>query len=274
MRKIGSIASGSQAERFHHYLTSRGIQNRVDAVGGSWEVWIYDEEKLPVGREELTAFTADPEAKKYQVKAPPPPVQKQPVRRAARSQGSERLQVTVTVAALAVAITLATDFGKQRELTNDLLLAPSSGNLTSILHGEVWRLFTPMFMHGNWLHLGFGVYMFWILAGAIERVKGTRALLLLILLIAPASHLTQYFWAGPNFFGISGVDYGLFGYLWMRSVLLPEDGFYMPESVVVQMAIWTMLGIFGVIGGIANGAHIGGLVAGMALGAAPRLWRR
>lgn len=273
MRKIGSIPTGPQAERFHSYLIAQGIQNRIDPVDGGWDVWIYDEEKLSTSREELQAFMASPNVRKYQVKplaAPPPP---RPAARPIRFRGSERAQVTAIITAMSMAITLGTDFGAQTELTSQLMLAPPGGNLSSILHGEIWRLFTPMFLHFSVLHLGFNIYMFWILGGVIERVRGSRSLLLLILLIAVASHLVQYGAAGGNFGGLSGVDYGLFGYLWMRSVFLPEDGFYMPETIVIQMIIWAILGLTGAIGSIANGAHFGGLFAGMILGAAPRLWR-
>lgn len=184
------------------------------------------------------------------------------------------MQITVIVTALCMAITLGTNYGKQPALTGDFMFAPPGGDLTSIMHGEAWRLITPIFLHFSLIHLGFNIYMFWIMGGVIERVRGSGSLLMLILFLALASNSVQYAWNGGAFGGLSGVVYGLFGFLWMRSVYLPEEGFYMPQSLVVQMIAWAILGLTGAIGGIANGAHFGGLLAGMAVGAAPRLWRK
>jgi len=275
MRKIGTLSSAPQAERFGHYLSGQGIQNRVDAVNGTWEVWVYDEEKLAACREELTTFQRDPEARKYSVKVPPPaPSHKTPPPRAVPVRGSERIQITVIVTALCMAITLGTDYGNQREMASQFLFAPPGSGLSAILQqGEVWRLITPIFLHFSLLHLGFNIYMYWILGGAIERTRGSRTLLLLVLSIALFSNSIQYGVGGGNFGGLSGVVYGLFGYLWMRSVFLPEDGFYVPQSLVMQMIVWGILGLTGAVGNIANGAHFGGLFAGMVIGAVPWLWR-
>jgi len=280
MRKIGTLTSAPQAERFGHYLSAQGIQNRVDAAGHEWDIWVYDGEQLARCREELNAFQSSPDAKKYAVKAPPVPKPVRPQPTVAAPRGSERIQVTVIITALCMVVTLGTNYGKQFEMTNEVRIAPAGGDLSNILHGEVWRIFTPMFLHFNLLHLGFNIYMFWILGGVIERIRGSWTLLALILLIAMPSNLIQYSLSGGNFGGLSGVVYGLFGYLWMRSVFLPEDGFYMPESIVLQMIVWAMLGLTGnmfgltdAVGAIANGAHFGGLFAGMFMGILPKLWK-
>jgi len=280
MRKIGTLNSAPQAERFGHYLAAQGIQNRVDAAGQEWEIWVYDEEQLARCREELDAFQSSPDAKKYAVKAPPAPKPARPQRVVTASRGSERIQVTIIITALCMIVTLGTNYGKQFDVTNEVRIAPVGGDLSNILHGQVWRLFTPMFLHFNLLHLGFNIYMFWILGGVIERIRGSWTLLALILLIALPSNLIQYSLSGGSFGGLSGVVYGLFGYLWMRSVFLPEDGFYMPESIVLQMIVWAIFGLTGnmfgltdAIGAIANGAHFGGLFTGMLIGVLPRLWK-
>ena len=45
----------------------------------------------------------------------------------------------------------------------------------------------------------------------------------LVLVIAALSNLGQYFVSGPNFCGISGVVYGLFGYIWMKGRFDPAS---------------------------------------------------
>lgn len=275
MRKIGTLTSAPHAERFGRYLSGQGIKNRVDAAQGAWEVWVYDEEKLAVCRDELAAFQADPQAKRFEPKAPPPaPSRPAPSReRRVPVRGSDRIQVTVLVTALCMAFTLGSDYGRQREIVNQFQFSLPGQGLSPLLHGEVWRLISPIFLHFSLLHLGFNVYMFWMMGGVIERVRGSWRLFLLVLSIGLFSNCVQYVVAGGNFGGLSGVVYGLFGYLWMRSVFLPEDGFYVPQSLVMQMIVWAILGLTGAVGNIANGAHFGGLIAGMLIGAAPRLWR-
>jgi GlpG protein len=277
MRKIGDLPSQSQAEQFHHYLAGHGIDNHIDRTASGWEVWVIDEARVQQGREALEDYLADPHAPRFKtvaLAAPPSPTPVRVVRRVPVGNGA--VPVTVLLTAASVLVTLATNFGKKPDLMNWLMLSPlaSPNSLTPILQGEIWRLYTPMFLHFNAIHLAFDVYMFWILAGVIERVRGSRELLFLLLLISPVSHLTQYAIAGGSFGGLSGVVYGLFGYLWMRAKFLPGDGFYMPREVVMQLLVWAFLCLFGVLGPVANGAHFGGLFAGMILGAAPRLWRK
>jgi len=277
MRKIGTLPSGKLAERFHQYLNSKGMQNRVDPDEETWNVWIYDEEKLDSGREELKKFLIAPEAEQYSVKVVTPSVQPakgaaEPIR--SRRRGSDQMNLAGIVIAMSVAVTLGTNFGEPSQFTSDMMIAPYGGNLSSIEHGQIWRIYTPMFLHMNPIHIAFNAYMMWVLGGVIERVKGSWNLLLMILLIAPASHFAQYFMEGPNFGGLSGVVYGLLGYIWLRSIYVPEDGFIMPQSVILQMAIWTVLGFAGMLGSIANWAHMGGLAAGALLGVWPYLIQR
>ena len=278
MRKIGTIPNGDHARRFHRYLAGHGIESRVDQQGDQWEVWVLDEDQVPTARGDLDAFYEQPDARRFT--SPPPIPEKKPepvvapARPVRRTRGNPKTPLTVTLIAISIAVTIATNFGKNLDLFAEFAMTAYGGQFAFIelRSGQFWRLYTPMFVHLHPLHLIFNLYMCWILAGVIERVKGTWTLLLLVLLIAPISHLAQYVVAGPNFGGLSGVLYGLFGYLWMRSVLLPNDGFFIPQIVVVQLIIWAMLGLTGFLH-MANGAHFGGLFAGMALGALPRLWR-
>ena len=76
----------------------------------------------------------------------------------------------------------------------------------------------------------------------------------------------QYFVGGPSFGGMSGVVYGLLGYIWIRGKYDPLSGFYLENWIVIMMIGWFLLGFTGMIGHIANAAHGAGLAAGMAWG--------
>jgi GlpG protein len=93
----------------------------------------------------------------------------------------------------------------------------------------------------------------------------------LVLISSAVSNVAQYLSYGPAFGGLSGVGYALFGYVWMKSRYYPEARLRMPRSV-----FWMFWGLFalcilGLLGPIANTAHIAGLIVGILYGLAPRL---
>jgi GlpG protein len=65
---------------------------------------------------------------------------------------------------------------------------------------------------------------------------------------------------------MSGVDYGLLGFLWIRGKYDPRAGFELNPGSVKMMLIWLVLCYTGLMGSIANMAHTVGLLTGMAWG--------
>ena len=68
--------------------------------------------------------------------------------------------------------------------------------------------------------------------------------------------------------GMSGVCYGLFGYLWIRMVLKPQDGLGLRKETVIILMAWLILGFTGILNQllgvtIANWAHLFGMLMGM-----------
>jgi GlpG protein len=61
---------------------------------------------------------------------------------------------------------------------------------------------------------------------------------------------------------MSGVVYGLFGYLWIRGRFDPTFGVALPRSTVIILLAWMALGFAGFMR-MANIAHLGGLLVGM-----------
>ena len=83
------------------------------------------------------------------------------------------------------------------------------------------------------------------------------------------------------FLGISGVIYGLLGYIWMKKVFEPHSGFLVSDATILILLLFLVLGFVGAFdglmgerSGVANWAHAGGLVAGMAIGYLPVWWAR
>jgi GlpG protein len=80
------------------------------------------------------------------------------------------------------------------------------------------------------------------------------------------SNVAQYFMGVSYFGGMSGVVYGLFGYVWVRSKLQPSSGYFMDRTNLILMIVWLFLCMTGAVGRVANTAHVSGLLIGMAWG--------
>jgi len=134
--------------------------------------------------------------------------------------------------------------------------------------GQWWRLLTPMLIHFGWLHLAMNAMWYWELGRRIEYRQGGPMLLGLSLGFGLVSNVAQYLASGPSLFGgLSGGLYGLLGHCWIFQWLAPTPAYRLPKGVVGMMLIWLLVCLSGVIdllgfGSIANGAHVGGLLAG------------
>jgi GlpG protein len=110
--------------------------------------------------------------------------------------------------------------------------------------------------------------MLWMLdlGTMIERRQSSRMLLALVLVIAALSNFGQYLVGGPGFGGMSGVVYGLIGYIWLRGKFDPASGLFLHSSTVTMAVIWFVLCLVHVIPGVANTAHSVGFGVGIAWG--------
>ncbi len=318
MRLLGTFAPQA-ADRFAQGLRTRGLATSLRAeADGTVGIWIHNEDQLDSARSELEAFERDPHSPRFD---PPPPASvpaKEPDSAPQeRPQGLwqvwRRLPVTATLIAVSVIASLLDwegdriighDIGEKtrqaftiasyREIQIGGRPAVTWDELGDIASGQVWRLVTPILLHGDVLHLLFNMGGLWLLGGAVESVRGSWRMALLVLISAIASNLAEYFFdfgfdfntedgldlsrigldPNPLFLGMSGVVFALFGFVWIRSRLVPRSGFLMPRDMVVWMLIWLLICTSGLVGPIANVAHGVGLLTGMIIGAAPRLWMK
>ncbi len=137
--------------------------------------------------------------------------------------------------------------------------------------GQWWRLLTCVFVHGGLLHIAFNMWCLWDLGRLAESVYGHWTFAVVYLICGVASSLTSVWW-NPTVLsvGASGAIFGIAGALissfYLGEFLLPRAAISGTlRSVVVFVGFNLFFG--GVVGGIDNAAHVGGLVMGLILGA-------
>lgn len=139
--------------------------------------------------------------------------------------------------------------------------------------GEYWRFVTPAFLHFGIFHVVFNSLWLWEFGRRIELLSGRSAYLVLMLALASGSNAGQYLWDGPVLFGgLSGVVYGLVGYVWVRHRIAPNPLLNVQPGIIYMLIGWLLICLFGIVdvfirGGVANGAHVSGLLIGMLAGA-------
>lgn len=290
MRCIGRFDNQSQAEQLGHYLFGQDIENQVDAnSAGEWEIWVLDEDQLDQAKSLVQSFSdnpADPAVARgveAGLKRQAQLKQERTANRARIVDARTMLQrpqitmgwVTISLIVISVGLGLLTRLGKNEKFVlpfqitehvvqgNKILFSP---DFPEIRQGQVWRLFTPMFLHFGILHLVFNMWWMKDLGSAIESVKGPWTLLGLAFTIAILSHVAQFYVSGPRFGGMSGVVFGLLGYMWMQGKFNPRGALHLNPQTVQFMMIWFVICLTGMVGPVANTVHGVGAFVGMAWG--------
>ncbi len=139
-------------------------------------------------------------------------------------------------------------------------------NFDQIKQGEVWRLFTPMFLHFGAIHILFNMMWLWDFGRTLESRFRSLRFLLLVLFTSLAANVAQAFFSGPGFGGMSGVNYGLFGFILLRQKFHPAGDIRLNPQTTPWLLIWLVVCFTGYVGPVANAAHVAGLVAGGVIG--------
>ena len=179
--------------------------------------------------------------------------------------------VTITVVGLCIVVYLIMWIFDEKAVVGPLLISEYIRPvLPEIQNGEIWRLVTPAFIHFGLFHIVFNMLWTWELGRLIEWRQGGILLGVLIVIMATVSNLAQYIVSGPLFGGMSGVVYGLFGYIWLQGITNPQFAVRMNPAVVKLLLAWFVIcwtgileRVFGIA--VANTAHTAGLVSGVVL---------
>jgi len=147
--------------------------------------------------------------------------------------------------------------------------------------GDFITIFTSMFMHAGWLHLGGNMLYLWIFGDNVEDRFGHIKFLIFYLLCGVAATFAQLMFSMnsnvPNL-GASGAIAGVLGsyillYPQARVTVLGGRGVF-PVPALIVIGLWFIIQLFSGIGsistaadtgGVAFMAHIGGFIAGFLL---------
>ena len=139
------------------------------------------------------------------------------------------------------------------------------------LGAQPWRILTSNYVHVGIIHLAFNMWCLWNLGQLAERILGRLNFVVLYTICGLAGSIVSL-WFHPMVVGAgaSGAIFGLAG----ASIAVFYLGHLPISKVAIQATMRSLLTfvgynlLFGLAPGIDNSAHIGGLVAGLLMGAA------
>jgi rhomboid protease GluP len=173
----------------------------------------------------------------------------------------------VLLAIIVVVFLIETLLGGSTEV--EVLIRMGAKFTPLIAAGEYWRLFTSMFLHIGVMHLAFNGYALFIIGTELERLEGPGRFLAIYLLSGLFGSLASYALSDSLAAGASGAIFGIIGALAAFFLIHREKlGAWGSRRlanigiVIVFNLIWG----FSQPGRIDNVAHVGGLLAGFALG--------
>ncbi len=294
MRQIGTLPRNLDPKALADHLLTLGMKTRIDDRPEGWEVWIYNEDHLQRARDEFESYVRQPDDPRYRSASQAAEARRRNEKQLDRQfhknyrtssdlwgfPGLRQRPLTSAIFVACVVIFIGQNMPSGRRFSERLYFSSFTRDaqgqvrdfgLGDIERGEIWRLVTPAFMHGNPLHIAFNLLWLRILGTMIEIRRGSLRLAALVLVSAAVSNYSQYAWMermgepGP-FLGLSGVVYALFGYVWMKGLYQPEQRMGIDQNNVNLMLIWLVLCMTGVLGRIGNAAHVAGLAVGIMAG--------
>jgi len=145
-----------------------------------------------------------------------------------------------------------------------------------VAHGMLWQLISYSFLHLELLHLLFNALALWMFGSQLESDWGSKRFLEFYIFCTVAAALTTVAVSYMRILGMSpgtptiGASGGIYGLLVAFGVLYGESEimmFPLPFMIKAKYFVWgivflTLVGAIQETGGVANFAHLGGLLFG------------
>ena len=266
MVKLCGFAPGQDLSPIRDHLAALGVPYQLRDADGGAELWV-DDQYL-----DMAAGVLDNLARRGPSASPPS-------RQVLAKAFLHTWPVTIATMLLGVAGFLLVSFKGEwlglftfTKVTFYFTYATAASFMqTYWAEYQWWRLITPAFLHFGIWHVLFNSMALWELGRRLEFVLPRFIYLTILVVTAIAANVAQHLLPGsPIFGGLSGVIFGLFGAIavlyWRTAspVLKLPRGLYI-LALVSLVILPFVLKTFAVH--VANGAHVGGLIAGLVLGA-------
>lgn len=144
-----------------------------------------------------------------------------------------------------------------------------------------WQLLTYAFLHGNVMHIFFNMFALWMFGRDLERIMGPKRFLTYFLTCAVGAGIVQLVVAGlqGGVYPTIGASGGVFGILLAYGMAFPNNTVMLLFPPIPMKAKYFVI-VFGLLElyfgvsrttpGVANFAHLGGMLFGFLL---IRWWR-
>ncbi len=268
MRQLHIFEQEDDARTLADAMYAESIETTVKpARDGGHALWVHDDDDLEVAQEMLATFRVAPDDPRFAQK-----VREARARRRAEEREEKELRkrtervkrdldarqgtglvtkfLILACVGFAVMGAVAEQSGAGAAVFRTLAFFDwESGEhpLAPLFRGQVWRLFTPMFIYfglpsfGAVLHLVFDMWWLHTLAAPVEMVNRGRFLAVFVASAALVTGLAQVFSGQPFFGGMAGVVAALFAYVWARGKSDPTSPIALPPNLAFWMLLWTIL---------------------------------
>ncbi len=145
--------------------------------------------------------------------------------------------------------------------------------LNSDSYSQIWRFFTAIFLHGNFIHLIYNIFALALFGSVLEKLIGSRRFLFAFFITGILANLISVNFY-DNSLGASGAIFGIIGTLILIRPLMIVWAFSLPMPMFVAGILWAagdIIGIF-VPSNVANFAHLSGMFFGLILGIYYRIY--
>ena len=187
------------------------------------------------------------------------------------------INVLIYLVLLILSASAATGIGQLGGVDEGVLINAGGQVNLFVAQGQVWRIFTAMFLHFNLLHIGLNMISLFLIGAAVEVFYGKWRYLTIYLLSGIVGGIATYFFSPPDTLavGASGAIFGVFGALGVFYIVNRRALGRYGTGAITNWVFWLGLNL---VFGFSNSSigivdHIGGLVAGIVIGALliPRL---
>ena len=168
------------------------------------------------------------------------------------------------VTVVLVMVNIALYIGDQLNPTRPIARAGAESGILIMTYGQWYRLFTAGYLHGGLLHVLMNMWAMFDLSAQVEEIYGPSRLFVFYTVASVAGFYFSMRW-NPlvGSLGASAALFGLIGAMIALGVRNRNAAGSAIRAVYVRWAIYGLL--FGLLPGVDNRAHIGGLAAGFAI---------